>query len=369
MQTWIEIDRKAIEHNIKGFKRLIGKEKMLMPVVKANAYGHGMVEVAKICDKSKDVDRICVVSGEEAAALRRASIKKPIQILSFYDLDESIKKIIGKNIIFPVYNLEQIHYLHKIGERLNIKIKINLKVDTGASRTGILFPELDHYLDIIVRSHALELEGLMSHFASSEEDSKYTKEQIDKFKQVLTVIGKRGIKLKVMHMACSAASALHKDALFNGTRLGLSLYGLYPAEKVRRVIKLKPALSWHTKVIQVKKLKPGTKIGYGGTYTTKTRETIAVLPIGYWDGFDRGLSNKGEVLVEGIRCPVRGRICMNLTMVDVSRVHNIKVGTKVTIIGKCKQKVISADNVAKKLNTINYEVVARINPLIPRIYV
>jgi len=339
-----------------------------MPVVKANAYGHGMIEIAKICDKAKDVDRICVVSGGEAIALRENGIKKPIQILSFYDLDKSLTKLIGKNIIFPVYSIEQINYLQKIGEGLNKKIKIHLKLDTGAARTGILIKDLATFIQKIHGSNRLELEGLMSHFASSEENKKHTRQQIKIFEEAARLIEDTGIKLKVKHMACSAASTIYPASLFNGMRLGLSLYGLYPAEEITKIIKLKPALSWHTKIIQVKTLSAGSKIGYGGTYTTPNRQTIAVLPVGYWDGLDRGLSNIGEVLVKGIRCPIRGRICMNLTMVDVSKVKNPGAGMVATIIGRSKGKILTADDIAKKINTINYEVVDRINPLIPRIY-
>jgi alanine racemase len=169
-------------------------------------------------------------------------------------------------------------------------------------------------------------------------------------------------------MACSAASTLYPTSLFNGMRLGLSLYGLYPAKEVTKIIKLKPALSWRTKIIQVKTLPAGSKIGYGGTYTVPNEQTIAILPIGYWDGLDRSLSNTGEVLVEGIHCPIRGRICMNLTMVDVSKIKNPKTGLVATIIGKSGGEILTAEDIAEKINTINYEVVDRINPLIPRIY-
>jgi len=368
MFTWVEVDTKAIKHNITAFRKLIGKDRLLMPVVKANAYGHGMVEIAKICDKSKDVDRICVVSGGEAITLLENRIKKPIQILSFYDLDKSLTKLIGKNIIFPVYNSEQINYLQKIGERLKKKIKIHLKLDTGASRTGILIKDLADFIKKINKSNHLELEGLMSHFASSEENEEYTRQQIKTFEKATQLIEEKGTNLKIRHMACSAASTLYPTSLFNGMRLGLSLYGLYPAKEVTKIIKLKPALSWRTKIIQVKTLPAGSKIGYGGTYTVPNEQTIAILPIGYWDGLDRSLSNTGEVLVEGIHCPIRGRICMNLTMVDVSKIKNPKTGLVATIIGKSGGEILTAEDIAEKINTINYEVVDRINPLIPRIY-
>ena len=186
------------------------------------------------------------------------------------------------------------------------------------------------------------------------------------FEKIIFDLEKRGYDIPIKHFACSSASVLYKKSLLNGVRLGLGLYGLYPDDLSRKKIKLLPALSWYTKIIQVRTLPAWTKIGYGGSFTTKRTTKIAVLPVGYWDGYDRGLSNKSVILIGGKKCPIRGRICMNICMADVSAVKNVKVGDEVVLIGRQASNSISADDLADFASTINYEIVDRINPLITR---
>lgn len=379
MFTWVEVDSRAIRHNLRQFRQLLGKNTLLMPVVKANAYGHGFLEIAKILDKNKDADRICVVNSEEAVKLVEAKIKKPIQILSFFDfnnrillklarLDEpSSARQAKKQVIFPFYTLEQAKILNTIGERVRKKIKIHLKIDTGASRVGILPNDLNTFIVQLKKYKNLEIEGVFSHFASSETDRGQTIKQYKIFQNALRVLRKSGINPPIRHMSCTSASALFAFKDLNAARLGLGLYGLYPAEKMKKILKLKPALSWLTKIIQIKTVLKGTKIGYGGSYNAKKDTKLAILPVGYWDGFDRKLSNNGYVLIKSKLCPIRGRICMNLSMVDVSAIKNVKAGDTVTLIGTNGNKTISADDLARQIGTINYEVVDRINPLIQRI--
>ena len=368
MLTWVEVSKSAIKHNLAQFKRLIGRNVMLMPVVKSNAYGHGMVEVAKICDGDKNVDRICVIDLNEALTLLANGIKKPIMILSFYELDnEKLKLAIVGKVVFPVYSEDQLVHLNTLANQLKTKVAIHLKIDTGTTRVGILPNQASDFVKKISKLKYLYLEGIWSHFASSESDHIFTQSQLSVFNDVTKELEKEGIVIPVKHFACSAAIALHPIARFNAVRLGLSTYGLYPDQKSRKDISLKPALSLNTKIIQVKTVSKNTKVGYGGTYTTKQPTKIAVLPVGYWDGIDRRMSNVGEVIIQGIKCPIRGRICMNLTMVDVTKVKNVKVGDTVTLIGRQGKQEISADDVAQKISTINYELVDRINPLITRI--
>ena len=368
MLTWVEVSKSAIKHNLAQFKRLIGSQVLLMPVVKSNAYGHGIVEVAKICDGDKNVDRICVIDLNEALELISNGIKKPVMILSFYELDEKKLKIaIQHKVIFPVYSKDQINCLNKVASRLRTKVAIHLKIDTGTTRVGILPNQAVTFVKKISKLRYLYLEGIWSHFASSESDHAYTQKQLAIFNKVVEVIEKEGTIIPIKHFACSAATALHPVARFNAVRLGLSTYGLYPDKKSKENITLKPALSLNTKIIQVKTVPTNTKVGYGGTYTTKQPTKIAVLPMGYWDGIDRRLSNIGEVIVKGKKCPIRGRICMNLTMIDVTKIKNVKTGDTVTFIGRQGKEYISADEVANKVGTINYELVDRINPQIKRI--
>ncbi|HSR88965.1 MAG TPA: alanine racemase [Candidatus Udaeobacter sp.] len=367
MLTWLEIDSQAIKHNLRQFKKTIGQKIMLMPVIKANAYGHGFLNIAKICHSSSEADRICVVSLDEALELIKNKLtRKPIMILSFFDQDEKkLALAIKNNIIFPLYSLENARLFNKIGERLNKKIKVHLKIDTGASRLGIMPDEAINFVNEIKKYKKIELEGIWSHFASSEDDFIYTKNQHEIFRSVCKNLEDNGVIIPIKHIACSAAIINHKFAHENAARLGLSLYGLH-ATKNKTDINLKPALSWFTKVIQVKTVPAGVKVGYGGTYTTNRPTKIAILPIGYWDGFDRRLSNTGHVLIKDKFCPVLGRICMNVCMVDVTNLE-VKAGDKVTLIGQDKSKSISVDDLANWCQTINYEIVDRINPLLPRI--
>ncbi len=367
MLTWLEIDSRAIKHNLRQFKKLAGRKVMLMPVIKANAYGHGFLTVAKICQQSHVVDRICVVNLDEALELIKNKLaKKPIMILSFFDQDEKkLALAIKNNIIFPLYSLENAKLLNKVGEKINKKIKVHLKIDTGASRLGILPADALDFVNIMKKYKQLNMEGIWSHFASSEDDFVYTRNQYEIFKSVCENLTNHNINIPIKHFACSVATMAYNFTRENALRLGLSLYGLYPSNN-KGAIKLKPALSWYTTIIQVKTLSAGVKIGYGGTYMTNRPTKIAILPVGYWDGYDRRLSNRGYVLIKGECCPILGRICMNICMVDVTNLA-VKAGDKVTLIGQDKTKDISADDLAKWCETINYEVVDRINPLLPRI--
>jgi len=367
--TWVEISSSAINYNLKQFRKLIGKDKLLMPVLKSNAYGHGFLEMAEICNKNSEVDKVCVVSLDEAITLINHKITKPVLILSFYDFNKDKLKLAIKNkVIFPIYEIEQAKVLNKITSQMKQTVKIHLEIDTGASRTGILPEQTLEFIKRLKHYPNLILEGIWSHFASSEEDPKYTYYQLKRFEQVINNLDKANVHIPLKHMACSASSILYPQSLFNAIRLGLGLYGLYPSPKTKNKIKLKPALSWYTTIIQVKEIPSKAKIGYGGTYTTKNRTKLSIIPVGYWDGYDRSFSNKAQVIIHNKKCPVRGRICMNLTMVDITGIKNVKIKDKVILIGKSKTQEITAEDLAKWQNTIKDEIVTRINPLLPRIY-
>ena len=370
MLTWLEIDTQAIKHNLKEFRRHLGRKILLMPVIKANAYGHGFLGVAKLLDQSREVDRLCVVSLDEALKLIKNKITKPVLILSFYDLE--IKKLlpaVKNEIIFPLYNLEQAKILNAVGERAGKIVKVHLKVDTGAARIGLAPGEVIKFVNQIKKYRHIKITGLFSHFASSEDDRGYTLRQIKVFNKIYRDLRQTGINIKEQHLACSAASLLYPTANFNAVRLGLSLYGLYPNPKSKTKIKLRPALSWYAKIVQIKQIPKGARIGYGGTFITTKPTTLAVIPVGYFDGYDRRFSNKAQVLIKGQKCPIRGRICMNLSMMDITGLKGVKQGDKAVLIGQIKLNSVSVDNLAKIARTINYEIVDRINPLLPRIYI
>ena len=358
MTTWIEISKSALLFNIRQLRKIAGKSR-LMAVVKANAYGHGVEKLTPVI-KNK-VDGFAVAGLDEALILRKSGIKNPVLVLSYYENDQAaLKHAISKNISFAVYGKSQIDWLNEAARVAGRRAKVHLKVDTGTSRLGIMPPEVDDFLRFIHQAKNLQLEGIFSHFADSEENETYTKKQLKIFDQ----IADRPEFTKVIrHIACSAAAVIYPGSRQDLVRIGIALYGLYSSKKVH--IPLKTVLSWRTKIIQIKKLRVGIVVGYGLRFKTKRNTTMAVLPIGYADGYDRKLSNIGEVLVSGRRCRVLGRVCMNLTMVDVTGL-SAKVGNEAVLIGKQGREQITADELAEKVGTSNYEIVTRINWNLPR---
>ena len=370
MLNWIEIDSNAIKHNLKEFKKKFGKNILLMPVIKGNAYGHGLLEIAKICDEAPEVNRICVVNDEEADILIQNHTKKPVMIIGFFEFNEKkLLRLAKKKVIFPVFSLKQAKFLNRVGERLKKRIKIHIKFDIGTSRLGFIFPTHKNEIIKITKFKWLTIEGIYGHLASSESNIAYTNRQIKNFLSIESQLLKYGIRPKISHISCTAASVLFPSAKLNAVRLGLGLYGLYSSKKMIKKINLRPALSLYTKILQIKRIKKGAKIGYGGAYTAKKDFDLAVLPIGYWDGYDRRLSNNSYVLINGNKCFVRGRICMNLTMVELPSKHNAKAGDTVVLIGRQLNNLISVDSLAEKCKTINYEFIDRLNPMLPRISV
>ena len=375
-KTWVEINKKALQNNIRQFQELIGRHVKLMAVVKANAYGHGLVEVARIAAKS-GVPWIGVDSIDEAIKLKKAGIKTPILILG-YTLISRLGNVVKYNFRQVVYNKETIKELVRLRGATPKSIKIHLKVETGTSRQGLEKEELLELAKIIKKYPQIEIEGIYTHYANIEDttDHSYARTQLKKFKQAVELLEKNGIKIPIKHTACSAATILFPETYFDMVRLGISMYGLWPsketfvsAKEKNRKLKLEPVLTWKTRVAQIKKIKAGMPISYGLTERASRDLKIAVLPIGYFDGYDRKLSGIGNVLIKGKRCRVLGRVCMNMIMVNVSHNKTIKLEDEVVILGKQGSEIIFVEELAQKIGTINYEVVTRINPLIPRILV
>lgn len=368
MLTWVEINKKALIFNLQQFRQKIGKGIEIIPVIKSNAYGHGFIEVARFCDTCNLINKIAIINLAEALELRKNKIKKPIIVLSFFDFEELtvVNKKELKNISLPIYDMATAIKLNNFAKKSKIKVKIHLKIDTGASRIGFFPTELIKHTELLKKLNNLTIEGVFSHFASSEEDKKYTRKQLQIFNKTMVELKAGGINPRMIHIACTAAALVTSQNQCNAMRLGIGFYGLYPSEQIKKIIKLKPVLSWHTRLIQVKNIPKNTLIGYGGTYRTRRQTKLGIIPVGYWDGLDRHLSNCGQVLFKGKKRAILGRICMNLTMIDLTGL-NAKTGDKITLIGRQGTVKITADDLAKKINTINYEVVTRINPQIKRI--
>jgi len=375
-RSWVEINKKVLQHNIEQFQKLIGDKIKLVAIVKANAYGHGLVEVAKIAVSSK-VNWLGVDSIDEALKLRKAGIDAPILILG-YTLLSKLKEVIKYDLRQVVYNKETIVELAKQATKQKKKVKIHLKVETGTLRQGLRKDELLELARFIKKHSQIQIEGIYTHYANIEDttDYGYAQLQLKRFKQAVDLLEKNGIKVPIKHTACSAAIILFPETYFNMVRLGISMYGLWPSKETfvstqekNRQINLEPVLTWKTRIAQIKNIKAGDPVGYGLTERVSRDSKIAVLPVGYWDGYDRKLSGIGNVLIKGKRCKLLGRVCMNMIVVDVTDIVDAKLEDEVIILGKQGKEEITVEEIAQKIGTINYEVVTRINPLIPRIIV
>ncbi|MCE9586206.1 alanine racemase [Candidatus Uhrbacteria bacterium] len=370
-KTWIEVSESALRHNARAFLDLAGKAKV-MAVVKSNAYGHGLVECSRILSKS-GVHWFAVDHIDEALTLRLAGIRKPILVLG-YTPNHRLVDAVKNNISLVAYNVETIKALGK-GRGV---AKIHLPIETGLTRDGIRLEDLSNMIELVGKYPNIQIEGTFLHFANIEDTKSraYADHQLSVFKEAIAIFKEHKIDPKYKHTASSAASILYSDTHFNLLRVGIAMYGLWPSEHVRkaqsikRKVSLEPVLSWKTIVAQVKRVKKGTPISYGLTERMRVDGKVAVLPIGYADGFDRvGMSRRAHVLICNKPCKVMGRVCMNMTMVDVTGLKNIRPESEVTLIGSQGKASISAEEMADLAGTINYEIVARLNSEIPRIVV
>jgi len=374
MLTWIEISKKNLLYNSGVLRKAIGNKTQLMTVVKSFAYGHGMLAVANVLKEK--TDWFGVASLDEALVLRKSKINNPILVLSYFDLDwQKIEQGIKQKITFPAYSRTQIEFLNSIAKKLHRQASVHIKIDTGTSRIGQRIETIRTFLRELSKFKNVEVSGLFSHFADSEENPAYTAKQIEIFEKAIEITSREFPNL-ICHMSCSAAAILLPKSHYGMVRAGLMTYGIHPSKKTRqapitrdyvgRHIELKPVLTWKTKIIQVKSLPKGVYVGYGLSYRTFRETKMAVLPVGYADGYDRKLSNTGVVLVSGKRANVIGRVCMNLTMIDVTGIP-VKKNQEVILLGGHGKNRITAEELAVKIGTINYEVVTRINWALPRI--
>lgn len=375
LRTWVEIDKSALIHNIGQFKKLIKPRVKLMAVVKANAYGHGLVKTSKIAAKA-GANWLGVDSIDEALDLRKAKVKTPILVLGYVP-QSRLGEVITNNIKLTCYNLETIEALGTLAPKLKKVAHIHLKIETGTNRQGVDSQAIPDFIKVIQEYPFVRLEGISTHFADAEvPSSPFTKGQLNRFNRVLKIFEKEKICIPIKHTASTAAVIAFPETLFDMVRIGIGLYGLWPSMAIKNLVRkknirfqLSPVLSWKTKVAQVKFIKKDSPVGYGCTEKVTRDSKIAILPVGYADGYDRKLSGIGSVLIKGRRAKVLGRVCMNMIMVDATFIKDVGPEEEVVLLGKQGAEEITAEDLAGKLGTINYEVVSRINSLVPRIYV
>jgi alanine racemase len=364
--TWMEVDLEAIAYNVRQIKQIIGPEVDILAVLKADAYGHGAITVARTAINN-GVSYCGVASVNEAVRLRNGGISTPILVLG-YTPPWLARTAILEDITLTLYDADMARALSRAAIDLRRTATVHIKVDTGMGRLGLLPEQVVPFIEEIRSLPGLDLAGIFSHFSVADDPSlEYTRLQLSRFREVLDRLAEIGVVFRTIHCANSAATLRLPESRFNTVRLGLVMYGLQPSPYVNLPAGFRPALTWKTTIAQVKTLPPGSYVSYGNTYQTQDEETIAVIPVGYADGFRRAPTHWQAVLVRGQRAPIVGRVCMDQTMINVSHIPNIRVGDEVVLIGRQGEDEISAEEVADWLGTINYEVVSEILARVPRI--
>jgi alanine racemase len=369
--VWVEIDGRAPEHNLRQLRAGAAPGVLACAVVKSNAYGHGVAQIAPLLPSA---DWFAVNSLEEGLELRGLGIAKPILLLGHVPLSRLLEAV-EADLSLTVYNPETIKALGALPSTARAA-RLHVKVDTGTSRQGVLPEALEEFMRLVKRTPGVVLEGVSTHFANIEDtlNHQYAELQLQRFEAALAVVDGIVGRPRIVHAACTAASILFASTHFTMLRSGIGLYGLWPSretmlsarEKGGTVPDFRPALAWKTRIAQIKRLPEGTFVGYGCSYRTTRQTVLGILPVGYADGYDRALGNRAHVLVHGRRAPVIGRICMNLTMVDLTDAPSARLEDEVVLLGQSGDERISAETMAEWAGTINYEVVTRISPLLPR---
>ncbi len=362
----VEINLDAVASNARLIRARVGGGVSIMAVVKANAYGHGAPAVARAALQN-GCDRLAVANMAEALELRECGIAAPILILSYFPA-EAIPIAIDLNLSLSVFDEVFAERCISAARSAGAELKIQLKIDTGMGRLGILPQSAAAVCGGLWDAAGIKLEGIYTHFATADDDPRYMREQLKTFNLILSRIREAGIQVEQIHAANSAAVLNCPGSHVNVVRPGLMLYGLEPMPHSGIGDIARPAMSWKTQVAQVKTLPPGSRVGYGDAYRTRGEETIAVVPVGYADGLRRTPSTWREVLIHGRRAPLAGRVSMEKITVNVSRIPGVKAGDEVVLLGKQGDDRISADEVAGWIRSNNYEVVASVAPRVPRTY-
>ncbi|GAX60503.1 alanine racemase [Candidatus Scalindua japonica] len=357
--TWIEVDLNAIEHNLKKIKNRVGSETKILAIVKADAYGHGAVKVCQTLEQN-GTDMLGVAYPGEGIELRKNSINTPILILNPV-LSEQIEDVIQHSLTATVSSLDMAHEISITAKKSQRNVKVHVEIDTGMGGAGLCPDKALHLIKALLLIDNLEIEGVFTHFNSSDErDKSFTYEQNRKFKEVINQLENNKIIIPLIHAANSAAILDIPDSRFNMVRPGLLLYGIFPSKHVSRNIDLKQAMSFKTRIINLKQLNPGSVIGYGRTYEIQRQTTVGTIPVGYKDGFNRCFSSIANVLISGKRVPIIGRVCMDRCFIDVTNLSDVKIGSEVLLLGTQDTETISIESAANLIGTIPYEIACNI---------
>lgn len=365
-----DIDLDAVLYNMESMHKKLKPGTKIAAVVKADAYGHGAVEISRVLENLPYLWGYAVATSNEAMQLVEAGRKKPIIILGL-SFPEQFEEIVENDLRPAVCTYETAQALSDIAAEKNKVCRIHIKVDTGMSRIG--FQVTPESVDTVARISKLPnimIEGIFTHFARADESSKTPAyEQFKQFEKMIAMVEEKGVQIPLKHCSNSAGIVEIPECNMDMVRAGITLYGLWPSEEVDKTkISLKPVMSLRSRVAYVKELLPGRQISYGGTFTVKKKMTVATVPVGYGDGYARGLSNKGWVLIKGQKAPICGRVCMDQCMVDVTDIPGVKIGDTVTLLGKDADEEITMEQLGELSGRFNYEFACLITPRVPRIY-
>jgi alanine racemase len=363
-----EIDLSALLYNLGQVRKRIRLDCQVLAVVKANAYGHGAVPVARTL-ASAGVPMLGVAWVQEGVQLREAGIDLPILVMAGAMLDE-MKAVLSYRLTPVIYQSQQVRVLEKLARKKGRKVKVHIKVDSGMGRLGASSKK--DLLDLAAefgRAPHLAVEGAMTHMAEDGlEHRSFTQQQLGFFNRALDLFAREGLDIPIRHVANSAVTIDLEAAHFNMVRPGIMLYGYPPSKSLAHPVDLRPVMALKTSILHLKRVPAGTTISYGCTFTTQRESLIATLPVGYADGIPRALSNRGEVLVRSRRAPVVGRVCMDMMMADLTGHDGVQVGDEVILMGRQGRETITADDIAHQAGTIAYEILCGIGHRVERVY-
>ena len=365
--TWAETDLDAIAFNVRAFKRHVGQAVEVIAVVKANAYGHGAVPVARAALEA-GATRLGVHRAIEGVELRRAGLAAPILVMG-YTPPSGAAMMVQHDLTPSLITREFAEAVSAEAVRAGKVIPLHVKVDTGMSRYGLMPGEVVNFARGLTALPGVKLEGLFTHFATADAaDQTHVRHQLETFRQVLAALESTGIRIPLRHAANSAATMRLTEAHFDAVRPGIAMYGLDPSDEWPPVFEIRPALTLKSRVSRVRELPTGSGISYGRTFVTEHPMRVALVPVGYGDGYHRILSNRSSVLIRGQRAPIRGRVCMDQFVVDVSGIPNVQQDDEVVLVGRQGETQIRAEEVARLAGTINYEVTTSLLPRVTRVY-
>ncbi|MCJ7663447.1 MAG: alanine racemase [Desulfobacterales bacterium] len=365
--TTAEVDLGALVYNYHQLRRFAPASVKFLAVVKADAYGHGAIPVSKKLEELS-ADFLGVARVQEGVELRNGGIKKPILVLSGI-YQEEVEEVLDYKLTPMIYRLEIAESLSAAAGRRGKKIPVHLKVDTGMGRIGVIAEEAPAFADRVRKFKNLEIEGIASHLSTADEgDSAFAAEQLERFSRTIEEMRRLAIDPPFCHIANSAALVNLPAAHFTLVRPGIMLYGSYPSPSLKDKVSLRQVMSWKSRIADLKKLPAGYPISYGRTFITQRPSLIAAIPVGYADGYHRLFSNRGQVLIKGMRAPVVGRVCMDWTMVDVTAITGVEVGDEVVLMGSQSGHEITPEEMGGWIGTISYEILCSVGKRVSRIY-